>query len=76
MSRLLHVAEREVKKLQKKYDRSTNGRTDLTINLNWGRDGEPCLTHLTTIVNVPTSIVEEVLKTRPEYEEGSIIFYE
>ncbi len=55
MSRLLHIAEREVKKVQTKHE-ELNDTEELQIFLDWGRDNEPRL-ELLTKVNVPKHII-------------------
>lgn len=58
MSRLLHIAEREVKRVQTKHE-EINGTEELHIYLDWGRDSKPDLRLLTT-VSVPRHIAREM----------------
>lgn len=58
MSRLLHIAEREVKKVQTKHE-EINNTEELLIFLDWGRNGEKRL-ELLTKVNVPRHIAREM----------------
>ena len=55
MSRLLHIAEREVKKVQTKHE-ELNDTEELQIFLDWGRNGEQRL-ELLTKVDVPKHII-------------------
>ena len=59
MSQLLHIAEREAKKVQEKHEQLNSGE-DLDIYLDWGRDGKENLQLLTTIKNVPKRIAQEM----------------
>lgn len=59
MSRLLHIAEREVKRVQTKHE-EINGTEDVNVYLDWGRDGEQRLELLTVIKNVPKRIAREL----------------
>lgn len=52
MGRLLHIAEREVKQIQKRNEETA----DLQIFLDWGRDGTERLELLAT-VTVPKRII-------------------
>lgn len=58
MSRLLNLAEREVKKVQAKHE-EINDTDELQIFLDWGRDGKEDL-QLLTIVSASKRIVREM----------------
>ena len=59
MSRLLHLAEREARKVHKKHEQ-INGTEDVDIFLDLGRDGEENLQLLTTIKDLPKRIAKEI----------------
>ena len=64
MSRLLHIAQQEVKKVQAKSE-ELNSTEPLNIYLDWGRNSKSDLRLLTT-VNVPKRIAKE-LKSKQNY---------
>ena len=59
MSRLLHIAEREARKIHTKHEQ-LNSTEDVDIFLDWGRDGEENLQLLTTIKDLPKRIAKEI----------------
>ena len=59
MSQLLHIAERETKKVHVKHEQLNSG-VDVNVYLDWGRDGKENLQLLTTIKNVPKRIAQEM----------------
>lgn len=61
MSRLLHIAEREAKRVHKKHEQ-LNDTEDVGLYLDWGRDGKENLQLLTTIKNVPKKIAQELCR--------------
>lgn len=68
MSSLLHLAEREVRKIHVKHEQ-LNGTSDIKVYLDWGRDGEEDLQLLTTLKSVPNKIVQKLCGNRRYYNE-------
>ena len=61
MSRLLHIAEREARKIHTKHEQ-LNSTEDVNVYLDWGRDGKEDLQLLTTIKNVPKRIAQDMCR--------------
>ena len=59
MSRFLHIAEREARKIRTKHEQQNNTE-DVGVYLDWGRDGKEDLRLLTIIKNVPKRIAQEM----------------
>ena len=62
MSQLLHIAERELKKVQTKQEQQ-NRVEKISIFLDYGRTGKKDL-RLLTIADVPRKIAQELFKNK------------
>lgn len=64
MSRLLHICERETRKIHMKHEQ-LNQTEDVNVYINWSRqDGKEDLQLLTTIRNLPKKLAEELCRNR------------
>lgn len=61
MSRLLHIAEREARKIHTKHEQ-LNSTEDVNVYIDWGRDGKKDLRLLTIIKNVPKRIAQDMCR--------------